>query len=274
MTRAASSRTVSTSTEPSVSAAMTASGGSGDGSHGTGDGSGGGDPTGREGGAESGEVARSRPVGRLGAAWSALCAPVSRFAASPGWRRVKKSADGVMLVAVAGALGWTLCNSVFLGTRAVSNRNVAVVHLGGQPEVQITWANGDVPGYPVLPGEVLTGRQTAHVSISVANDGPDGVVVRPGTLTGPYLTGAVQLRPDNGTGYILGNGTIHFVGTVTVDCDAAADVARALAFGGRAPRQLPTAIAFDLRDTNKAAHHAYLVVDTTAAAIQGRVCTR
>lgn len=248
MARAASSKTVSTSTEPSVSAAMSATGG-------------GGDPTGGERG--TGSVVRSR-----------LSGPVVRFAASPGWQRVKRSADRVMLVAVAGALGWTLCNSVFLGTRAVSNRNVAVVHLGGQPEVQITWANGDAPGYPVLPGEVLTGRQTARVSISLANDGPDGIVIKPGTLTGPYLTAAVRLTPDNRTGYILGNGTIHLVGTVTVDCDAAAAVARTLVVGGQAPQLPPTAIAFDLRDTNKAAHQAYLVVDTTAAAIQGRVCTR
>jgi hypothetical protein len=140
--------------------------------------------------------------------------------------------------------------------------------------VQITWADGETPKYPVLPSEVLTGSQTARVSISIANDSPDGVVIQPATLTGPYLAGPVALRPDNGNGYILGNGTIHLVGTVTVNCDAAGSVARTLVQGGQTAAQQPTTIAFDLRDTNKKKHTAFLVIDTTAAALQGRVCTR
>jgi hypothetical protein len=59
-----------------------------------------------------------------------------------------------------------------------------------------------------------------------------------------------------------------------VDCDAAAQVARTLVEGGRVAQQQPTAIAFGLTDTNKVAHTAYLVIDDTAAAVQGRVCTR
>jgi hypothetical protein len=230
-------------------------------------------------GSDGRSAARSGPIAAfgavLGSAYGAVSGRVSRYFAAPGWRRTKRAADWVMLVAVVGALGWTLCSSVFLGTRAVANRGIAVVHLGGQPEVQIFPVGGVPPRYEVLPTEVLTGRRTARVSLSIANDSPDGIKIAPGTLTGPFLAGAVQLRPDNGTGYILGNGTIHFLGTVTVDCDAAAAVARTLVEGGSAAQQpQPTAIAFELRDTNKVMHKAYLVIDTTAAALQGRVCTR
>lgn len=259
MPRSASSRTVSTSTDSSVSA-RTPTAGSGDG------------PAGDQGGA--GPVAHSGLIGPFAAAGAAVAARVSRFFASPSWQHTKNAVDWVMITAAVGALGWMLCSSVFLGTRAVANRQVAVVHLGGQPEVQITRLSGEAAGYPVLPSKVLTGDQTARVSFSIANDGPDGIVIQPGTLTGPYLSGAVQLLPDNRTGYILGNGTIHFLGTVTVNCDAAAAVARTLVVGGRVPQQQPTTIAFELRDTNKVMHKAYLVIDTTAAAVQGRVCTR
>ena len=257
MPRLASSRTVSTSTDSSVSAVEATAGGEG------------GEPV-----AGARPSARARLTAPFAAAWGAASGRVSQFVAAPGWRRTKTTADGVMLIVVAGAVGWTLCSSVFLGTRAVANRGVAVVHLGGQPEVLIAWSDGSTPKYPVLPGEVLTGSQTAHVSISIANDSPDGVVISPGTLTGPYLSGPVKLQPDNGNGYILGNGTIHYVGTVNVDCDAAAAVARTMVDGGSVLRQQPTAIALELRDTNKVMHKAYLVIDTTAAAIQGRVCTR
>jgi hypothetical protein len=259
MPRLASSKTVSTSTESSAPAARASAGGDE-----------GADVT----AADGRSTARSRPAAAFAAIRGAVSRPASRFFAAPGWRRTKRAADGVLLVVTVGAVGWTLCSSVFLGTRAVANRAVAVVHLGGQPEVQIAWADGKTPKYPVLPSEVLAGSQTARVSISIANDSPDGVVIRPATLTGPYLSGAVVLRPDNGSGYILGNGTIHLVGTVTVNCDAAADVARTLVQGGRTAQQQPTAIAFELRDTNKAMHKAFLVIDTTAAALQGRVCTR
>jgi len=259
MPRLASSRTVSTSTESSASAAR-APVGDGEGADVTATG-------GRS-------AARSGPAAAFAAVLGAVSRPVSRYFAAPGWRRTKRAADRVLLIVVVGAVGWTLCSSVFLGTRAVANRGVAVVHLGGQPEVQITWADGETPKYPVLPSEVLTGSQTARVSISIANDSPDGVVIQPATLTGPYLAGPVVLRPDNGNGYILGNGTIHLVGTVTVNCDAAGSVARTLVQGGQTAAQQPTTIAFDLRDTNKKKHTAFLVIDTTAAALQGRVCTR
>jgi len=265
MPRLASSRTVSTSTEPSASAAETPAGDDGDGASVTGGG-------GRA-------AARSRLAAALAAISGGACGAVSRrvarYFAAAGWRRTKRAADWVMLVAAVGALGWTLCSSVFLGTRAVANRGIAVVHLGGQPEVQIMPVGGEAPRYEVLPSEVLSGSQTMRVSISIANDSPDGIVITPGTLTGPFLSGAVELRPDNRTGYILGNGTIHFVGTVTVNCDAAAATARTLVEGGSAAQQQqPTAIAFELRDTNKVMHKAYLVIDNTAAALQGRVCTR
>ena len=234
MPRLASSRTVSTSTDSSASAAQAPAG----------DGDGDADMT-----ASGGRsAARSRLTAAFAAVFGAVSRRVSRYFAAPSWRRTKRAADWVMLVAAVSALG--------------------------QPEVQITWAGGEAPSYEVLPSEVLTGSQTARVSISIANDSPDGVVIQPGTLTGPYLAGAVELRPDNGSGYILGNGTIHLVGTVTVNCDAAANVARALVRGGQTAQLQATAIAFDLRDTNKAMHKAYLVIDTTAAALQGRVCTR
>ncbi|HEU5353414.1 MAG TPA: hypothetical protein VFU65_03095 [Actinocrinis sp.] len=256
---------MSTSTDSSTPAAGTPTGDDGEGASVTG------------GGGRS--AARSRAVAAFAAvsdaALGAVSSRVSRYFAGPSWQRTKLAADRVMLVVAVGALGWTLCSSVFLGTRAVSNRGIAVVHLGGQPEVQVMPVGGEAPRYEVLPSKVLSGSQTMRVSISIANDSPDGIVITPGTLTGPFLSGSVELRPDNGTGYILGNGTIHFVGTVTVDCAAATATARTLVEGGSAPQQQqPTAIAFELRDTNKVMHKAYLVIDTTAAALQGRVCTR
>jgi hypothetical protein len=259
MPRLASSRTVSTSTDSSPTA-VAAAAGSGDEAVAT--------P------AADRSTARARLAVAARAALQAVSGRASRFFAAPVWRRTKQSADWVMLIAVTIAFGWMLCSSVFMGTRAVANRGVAVVHLGGQPEVQVFAVGGAPRRYDVLPSEVLTGSQTARVSISIANDSPDGVVIKPGTMTGPYLAGAIKLAPDNGTGYILGNGTIHYVGTVTVDCDAAAQVARTLVEGGRVAQQQPTAIAFGLTDTNKVAHTAYLVIDDTAAAVQGRVCTR
>ncbi|MBS2963054.1 hypothetical protein KGA66_08365 [Actinocrinis puniceicyclus] len=216
----------------------------------------------------------AKPIAVCRAAGEAVAGRAKRFLSSSAWRRAKRIADVALAIVVFGALGWTACNAVFLGTRAVANRGVAVVHLGGQPEIQISWIGGGEPRYAVLPSEVLTGSQKARVSISVANDSPDGVVVKPATLTGPYLAGPARLLPDDGTGYILGNGTIHYVGVVTVNCDAAVKVARTLVYGGQTSRMQPTAISFSLRDTNKVMHTAYLVIDTTASAVQGRVCTR
>ncbi len=211
-------------------------------------------------------------------AWSAVRAAVSarvdRFLTSPHWRRTKLLADRVLLVAVVAAIGWAVTNGVFVAQRAATNRALAIVHLSGAPAVKSAGLTGKAAMSTVPPTVVLSGDRTAHVSIGITNDGVDGVTLKGGTLTGPYLSGSVRLAPSSSTGYIAGHGTAQLVGTVTVNCDAALPVTHAFVAGQPGPVQQATAVAVSVNDTNGAAHSTNLTVDTTAFAIQGRVCTR
>ena len=157
-------------------------------------------------------------------------------------------------------------------TSFATNRTVAVVHLYSQPAVQIKRSASETDSQATLPTEVLHGTQTEQVTISFANDGPDGVVLKDSSLTGPYLGGAVKLVP-NGNGYLESGGSTYLAGTVTVNCDAAAPTANALIAGRLSPQDRATTVALAVADANGTVHHMNLVIDTTAFAVQGQVCT-
>jgi len=246
----ASSRTVSASTDSSVS--TTASGG---GPH-----------------AAVSRSALARAAAPLVSAWRAGSGRVSHLWTTPGWRRSKATADRVLLFVIVAAIGWAVVNGVFVAQRASTNRAIALVHLAAQPAVQIERPGTDAEGDATLPTAVLSGTRTERIAISIANDSPDGVVLKVGTLTGPYLAGAVRLVPD-ADGYIVPTGAIHLTGTVTVNCDAAAQTASALVDGRPSPEHEATTVAVSVADPNGTVHHVNLVIDTTAYAVQGQVCT-
>ncbi len=216
--------------------------------------------------------AASRAAAPVFAAWHTGSERVSHLWTTPGWRRGKSVADRVLLFVIAWAVAWAVVNGVFVAQRASTNRAVALVHLASQPAVRIERPGTESDDRTTLPTEVLSGTQTERISIAVANDSPDGVVLKSGTLTGPYLTGAVRLVPD-ATGYIVPTGAIHLTGTVTVDCDAAAQTASALTDGRPSPEHEATTVAISVADPNGTVHHVNLVIDTTAYAVQGQVCT-
>lgn len=205
-------------------------------------------------------------------AWHAGSERVSHLWTTPGWRRSKAVADRGLLFVIVAAVAWAVVNGVFVAQRASANRAVALVHLAPQPAVQIERSGTDKDGRTTLPTEVLTGAQTERIAISIANDSPDGVVLKSGTLTGPYVTGAVRLVPD-ASGYIVPTGSIHLTGTVTVDCEAAALTASALMDGRPSPEHGATTVAISVADPNGTVHDVNLVIDTTAYAVQGQVCT-
>ena len=247
----ASSRTVSASTDSSLSAtsAETVSRSTG------------------------GRGALSNATAPLVAAGHAASGRVSHFWTTPGWRRAKHLADRALLLAVVAAIAWAAVNGVFTAQRAATNRGIAIVHLSGHPILQVPrTSGGNAAVRPVLPTSVLLGTRTGHFSINIANDGPDGVVLKDSTLTGPYLAGPARLVPD-ATGYIVAGGAIHLTGTVTVDCDAAAQVAGALTSGWPSPERQATTLAIPVADAGGHVHDLSLVIDTTAFAVQGQVCT-
>jgi len=237
----ASSRTVSASTDSSVSTASSAS-------------------------------AAARAAAPVVAAWHAGSERVSHLWTTPGWRRGKSAADRVLLFVIVGAIAWAVVNGVFVAQRASANRAIALVHVAPQPAVQIERPGDGTDGRATLPTEVLSGTQTERISIAIANDSPDGVVLKSAALTGPYLAGAVRLVPE-ATGYIVPTGSIHLTGTVTVDCDAAARTASALMDGLPSPQDEATTLVLSVADPNGTVHHVNLVIDTTAYAVQGQVCT-
>jgi hypothetical protein len=241
----ASSRTVSASTDSSVSTAPP------------------------EGGPRT---AVSRAMASFVALWAAASERVSHFWTTPHWRRAKTTADRVVLVVFVGAFTWAVVNAVFVAQRAATNRTLAIVHLSSQPTVQIKLPGSETESQATLPTEVLHGTQTERIEIFIANDGPDGVVLKNSTLTGPYLGGAVKLAPKAG-GYIDPTGGNYLTGTVTVDCDAAARTANALVAGRPSPLDQPTTVAVAVADADGTVHHMNLVIDTTAFAVQGQVCT-
>lgn len=214
-----------------------------------------------------------RPMKRLATAWNAASAWVSRFLAGTTWRWVKYLADRVLLAAVAGAVGWTAVNGVFVAQRAATDRAQVLVRLGGAPALKPGGVGKATTEFPP-PTVVLDGARSARIEFAITNDATDGVFLKGGTLTGPYFSGDAKLAPDNRNGYVMGHGTIHLVGTVTVDCDAAAAVAHALVAGRQGSAQQVTNLTVSLDDTNGTPHSVNLTIDTTAFAIQGRMCSR
>lgn len=253
MRRLASSRTVSTSTDSSPSAAQ-ATNGLGPPSPGP-------------------RKAPPRVVTRLAAAWRAASERVSHFLTTPSWRRVKYVADRVLLFAVVGAVGWAAVNGVFVAHRAAHDRGLAVIHLGGAPAVRLSEIGAKTAASTVPPTVVLSGVQSERISVAVTNDGADAVTLIDGVLTGPFFPSAVKLVPNHGT-YVAGSNTGVLIGTVTVDCDAAAPVAQALVNGQQGSTQTDTELTVSAKDTGGTVHSVRLIVDTTAFAVQGRVCTR
>jgi hypothetical protein len=209
---------------------------------------------------------------RAAAAWRAGSALVSRFLATPLWRGTKFVADRVLLVAVFAAIGWTVVNGVYTAQRAATDRALALVHIGGAPTVKSPDAGRKSSTNVPPPTVVLEGTRSAQISIAITNDGVDGVSLKGGTLAGPYISGDVKLRPGSRTGYIGGHSTSTLLGTVTVDCNAAAPVSHALVIGHRSVQQ-PTTLTVSVNDTNGVTHSVALPVDNTALAVQGRVCT-
>lgn len=214
-----------------------------------------------------------RVVTRLAALWRAASARVSHFLTTPTWRWTKLVADRVLLIAVAGAIGWAAVNGGFVAHRAAHDRGQALLHLGGMPTVRVSALSGKSAAITVPPSVVLSGVRSSRISVAITDDGADGVALLGGTLTGPYFSGAMKLVPNHGT-YVAGSGTGILVGTVTVDCDAAAPVTHALVAGRQISTQPATELTVTAKDTNGTVHTVRLIVDTTAYAIQGRVCTR
>jgi hypothetical protein len=216
-----------------------------------------------------------RVVTRLAAGWRTASGWVAHFLTTPAWRRVKWAADRLLLLAVVGAVGWAAVNAVFVAHRATRDRAQADIHLGGLPAVHFSpIGGGKVPTNTAPPTAVLSGARSQRISIAVTNDGADGVTLTGGTLTGPYLSGATKLAPFKNHGFVAGSGTGLLVGTVTADCDAAAPVAHALVSGLAGSAQPATELTVSAKDTNGTVHSVRLIVDTTAFAVQGRMCTR
>jgi hypothetical protein len=253
MRRGASSRTVSTSTDSSLSAAPDLNGS----------------------GTPSPRPRKTPPyvVTRLAAAWRKTSAWVSHFLTTPVWRRVKLLADVVLLVAVFGAIGWAATNGVFVAQRAADDRAQALVHLGGPVKLTEIGGKGALSAAP--PTIALSGVHADRISIAVTNDGTDGVTIESGTLSGPFFPRAMKLMPNNrSSAYIGGHSSGALIGTATVDCDAAAPVSQALIAGQPGSPQPATTLELSAKDTNGTVHSVLLTIDTTAYAIQGRVCTQ
>jgi len=215
----------------------------------------------------------ARALAPAAAAWNAAGERVSQLWATPAWRRAKSLADRLLLLVLIAAAGWAITNGVFVAQRAIANRTVVRVHLAGLPTVKVLRSSGGAGGaQAVLPAALLPGTRVERIAVTIANDSPDGVQFESGTLTGPYLAASVALAPEVRS-YIGPSGTIRLVGTVTVDCNAAGQVAAALIAGQASPEQAPTTVAVTVADTSGAAHRTILTVDTTAFAVQGQVCT-
>jgi hypothetical protein len=82
------------------------------------------------------------------------------------------------------------------------------------------------------------------------------------------------LLPTNHHDYVGAGNTGLLAGTVTVDCNAALPVSHALVGGRLDPTQPATTFTVTAKDTNGAVHTVPLTLDTTAFAVQARVCTK
>ena len=190
--------------------------------------------------------------------------------ASPAWRRIKLTLDAVLILGIVWAVAWAATNGIFVAQRAYTNRTTVQVHLGNNP-VTLHALNGARITPKVQYLGVRHGPQTVQVAINISNEGPDGVELRSATLSGPYLAASTVLT-HSGSGYIATRAIAPVSGIVTVDCDAAADVAGALVAMTPAPPQAPTVLTLTVADADGAAHQESMVLDTTAMALQGQVC--
>ena len=190
---------------------------------------------------------------------------------SPAWRAVKRALDAILLLGVVWAVAWAATNGVFVAQRAVANRAIVQVHIANGA-LSLHTLDGPVIRTGIAHAAVRHGKRTLRVSVHIENEGPDGIVMKAATLTGPFLTGPAQLA-HAGNGYAGVHDIVPLTGVVTVDCDAAAPVANALvAQTPIAPDQTPTRVALTLDDANGKAHQVTMTLDTTAAALQGQVC--
>lgn len=253
MRRTASSRTVSTSTDSSPSATQAQAGT---------------DP------------ANPRPrrtpqvVTRLAAIWRAASEWVSHFLTTPAWRWTKRIADGTLLLAVTVSIGWAAANGVFVAHRASVARGQVLIHLGGLPTVKFSPITGKATATTLPPTVVLEGVRSDRISITLNNDGPDGTTLVGGTLTGPYFPSPVKLLPINHHDYVGAGNTGLLAGTVTVDCNATMPVSHALVGGRPGSTQPATTLTVTAKDTNGTVHTVPFTLDTTAFAVQARVCTK
>jgi hypothetical protein len=189
---------------------------------------------------------------------------------SPAWRTTKLVLDAVMILGVVWAVAWAATNGIFVAQRAYANRTIVQVHLANNP-VTLHALNGARMTPKVQYLGVRHGPQTVHVDIGISNEGPDGVVLRSATLSGPYLAASTVLT-HSGSGYIATRSIAPVSGIVTVDCDAAAGVAGALVAMSPAAQQAPTVLTLTVADADGASHRETMTLDTTAMALQGQVC--
>lgn len=190
---------------------------------------------------------------------------------SPAWRGIKRVLDVSLIVGIVWALAWAAANGVFVAQRAVANRAIVQVHVANGA-LALHTLDGAVIRTGIAHTAVRHGERTLRVSVYIENEGPDGIVMKSATLTGPFLTGPAQLA-RTGNGYAAVRQIVPLTGVVTVDCDAAAAVANALVDQTPIARdQPPTTVALTLDDANGKAHQETMTLDTTAAALQGQVC--
>jgi hypothetical protein len=181
-----------------------------------------------------------------------------------GWRRVKTVADYALLIFVVGSLGWSATTAVSTVKQTTADRAVVAVHLGTNP-IQL-------PDLRTTFFPAGTGVRTQDVRIIIANDSPDGVFVKSAVLTGPDLTRPTRLSLTN-NGYIPPGMTSAGTGKVTIDCAKASGLLTQLKAGLLDTDLAPTNVTVDLTDANRQNRTFTLTVDTTAAAIQGQVCS-
>jgi hypothetical protein len=192
---------------------------------------------------------------------------------SPAWRRTKELVDWSLIGVVCCAVAWTASNAVYLAQRSVTNRSIISVHMGSDPAVAVVQPAGAEKSSPLLRTASLTGTRTVEVTVSIANDGPDGLWVSRGTLSGPFLTSRPTLVPV-GNGYVAGSSQIALEGEVTVNCTAAGKAADSVLGLTTVPLDEATTISLTATDADHATRAEDLTVDTTGFALQGQVCTR
>ena len=176
---------------------------------------------------------------------------------------MRRIADGILLVAVTGSIGWSATTAVATVQQNTRNRAIVQVHLGTNPV--------RLPELSTTVFPAGTGTRSQQVAIIVANDSPDGVFINTAELSDPYLTGTVDLAMPN-NGYVGGGMNTAARGELTVDCAQTGDLLAQIRAGELNTTQQPTILRITVTDANKQRHSYTLTIDTTAAAIQGQVC--